>query len=177
MRCLQNLACPNLLFCVYFDSFAFIPCLLDMVHILKTNAHHTDFQTLIPLLDKELSIVNGDADAFFVQFNQLHDIRHAIVYYIDDKPVGCGAFKKYDEKTVEIKRMFVLPAFRGKGIALQILQALELWAGEEGFEAFILETSQSLPSAIALYQKAGYHIIPNYGQYTGVESSVCLGKK
>jgi GNAT superfamily N-acetyltransferase len=78
---------------------------------------------------------------------------------------------------VEIKRMFVLPEHRGKGIAGQILQQLEIWAAEGNNSTCILETGKKQPEAIALYKKAGYKIIPNYGQYENVENSVCMEKR
>ena len=90
--------------------------------------------------------------------------------------LGCGAFKEYQPKVAEIKRMFVLPEARGKGIAVAILNELEAWAAAAGYESTILETSVKLKSAIALYKKSGYQTIENYGQYIGVESSVCMKK-
>jgi GNAT superfamily N-acetyltransferase len=81
-----------------------------------------------------------------------------------------------DDTSVEIKRMFVQPAERGKGIARSILTGLELWAKETGFSYTMLETGNNQPEAIALYQKAGYTVIPNYGQYSGMETSICMRK-
>ena len=72
--------------------------------------------------------------------------------------------------------MFVLPEYRGHGIALKILNELELWAGELGYGEYILETGKKQPEAIRLYQKAGYSVIPSYGQYLNVENSVCMMK-
>ena len=97
--------------------------------------------------------------------------------YIDGEAVGCGAFKPFDHQTVEIKRMYVAPAFRGRGIAGQILAELETQANELGYVACVLETGQKQPEAIQLYQKNGYAQIPNYGQYAGVENSVCMKKR
>jgi len=76
----------------------------------------------------------------------------------------------------EIKRMFVRPERRGRGIARSILSELETWAGELGFLECILETGLKQPEAIELYRKSGYETIPNYGQYEGVENSVCMRK-
>jgi GNAT superfamily N-acetyltransferase len=90
--------------------------------------------------------------------------------------MGCGAIKKYDSQTAEIKRMFVHPDHRNKGVANSVLEELEAWARELGFTSCVLETSFKLENAIALYKKFGYQIIPNYGQYIGVESSVCMRK-
>jgi putative acetyltransferase len=72
--------------------------------------------------------------------------------------------------------MFVLPEGRGRGIASKILAELEQWAKELGFISIQLETSQKLKNAITLYRKFGYEEIPNYGQYIGVESSMCMKK-
>jgi len=72
--------------------------------------------------------------------------------------------------------MFVLPEQRGKGIAGAIVNELEQWAKASGFNYCILETSNKLTSAISLYQRCGYIVIPNYGQYQGVASSVCMKK-
>jgi GNAT superfamily N-acetyltransferase len=70
----------------------------------------------------------------------------------------------------------VQPAHRGKRIGAVVLIELENWARELGFAACILETGQKQPEAIRLYQKSGYTKIPNYGQYEGVENSVCMRK-
>ena len=72
--------------------------------------------------------------------------------------------------------MFVKPEARGKGIASKILEALESWSKDLNYQASQLETSEKLKNAIALYHKFGYKNIPNYGQYIGVESSVCMKK-
>ena len=72
--------------------------------------------------------------------------------------------------------MFILSDSRGKGFASLILAELENWALELDFEKCILETGKMQPEAIALYRKNGYCKIPNYGQYTGVENSLCFEK-
>jgi putative acetyltransferase len=142
----------------------------------RTNSDNLDFQELVVLLDADLKIRDGDDHPFYDQFNKIQNIRNVIVCYNDGKPIGCGAFKEYDSKTVEIKRMFVLPECRGKGIGLVILKELEFWAMELNYFACILETGKKQPEAISLYQKAGYAIIENYGQYENVENSVCMKK-
>ncbi len=73
--------------------------------------------------------------------------------------------------------MFVIREKRGRGYASQILNELESWAGELGFEKCILETGINQPEAIALYKKRGYKITSNYGQYAGVDKSFCFEKK
>lgn len=143
--------------------------------LLKTNSNHSDFQKLTRLFDAYLVEIDGDEKDFFAQYNQIY-IDNVIVCYVDEIAVGCGAFKEYEPTVAEIKRMFVLPEKRGKGIASTVLNALEIWAKENGFQYAILETSNQLTNAISLYQKSGYEVIPNYGQYIDVESSVCMKK-
>ena len=143
--------------------------------LLKTNSNNSDFQKLTQLFDDYLVEIDGDEKDFFAQYNQIY-IDNVIVCYEDEIAVGCGAFKEYEPTVAEIKRMFVLPEKRGKGIASTVLNALEIWAKENGFQYAILETSNQLTNAISLYQKSGYEVIPNYGQYIDVESSVCMKK-
>lgn len=129
------------------------------------------------MLDDELRIRDGADHPFYAQFNKLDAIRHVVVAYTDNVAVGCGAFRQYSVDTAEIKRMFVRPVFRGQGIALLILSNLESWASEQDYTQCVLETGYNQPEAIALYNKAGYHQIPNYGPYAGVANSICFRKK
>lgn len=144
--------------------------------LIRTDSQNPDFQELVRLLDQDLQIRDGAAHPFFAQFNKLDKIRHVVVAYRNNEAVGCGAFKEYTKKAAEIKRMFVKPEWRGQGIAKNVLSELEIWAAELGFSECILETGKNQPEAIGLYQKCGYRKIPNYGQYEGIELSVCMRK-
>lgn len=145
-------------------------------HFLKrTTSDDVDFKYLTRLFDDYLVEIDGDEKDFFAQYNQIY-IKNVVVCYENGIAIGCGAFKAYEPNVAELKRMFVLPEARGKGIASAILIELENWAKEEGFTSCILETSCRLENAIALYKKFGFEITPNYGQYIGVESSICMKK-
>jgi putative acetyltransferase len=148
-----------------------------MITIKRTTSSDNDFQKLVVKLDKDLAIRDGDEHAFYAQFNKTVSIKNVVVAYVKDEAVGCGAFKEYDADAIEIKRMYVEPTFRGKGIAQQILAELEIWAKENNYTGCMLETGKKQPEAIALYIKAGYIIIPNYGQYQNIENSVCMKKE
>jgi putative acetyltransferase len=148
-----------------------------VIRIIRTDSANSDFNTLVQHLDNELWSRYGEEQSFFDQFNKLNDIKHVVVVYQNNVPVGCGAIKQYMDHVAEVKRMYVAPALRGRGIAMQILNELEQWAKELSFRACILETGIAQPEAIRLYEKAGYIIIPNFGQYVGVESSVCMKKE
>ncbi len=145
--------------------------------IIRTNSENEDFIFLVNLLDLDLAKRDGDEHSFFVQFNKIDTIKHVVVAYENQTPVGCGAIKEFDIKTMEIKRMYTSANSRGKGIASRILSELETWTRELSYKKCILETGIKQPEAIALYNKNGYKLIPNYGQYKDVENSRCFEKK
>lgn len=147
-----------------------------MNSFIRTSPDNKDFHYLICLLDKDLANRDGEEHAFYSQFNKIANIKNVVIYYADEKAVGSGGFKEYEPGRVEIKRMFVLPEFRGKGIAFRILNELEKWATQLNYSECILETGKKQPEAIGLYRKAGYKIIQNYGQYVNVANSVCMAK-
>jgi putative acetyltransferase len=148
-----------------------------MLTITRTTSDNPDFRNLVVYLDRELHQRDGDEHAFYAQFNKIDKIRHVVVAYQREQPAGCGAIKEYSPGVAEIKRMFVPLASRRQGVARRVLVELEEWAHELGYSACILETGKKQPEAIALYQSMGYVVIPNYGQYTGVENSVCMQKQ
>ncbi len=148
----------------------------NQIVLKRTSNTEPDFKNLISKLDKYLSVANGDEDAFYAPNNVLDPLDTAVIAYYNDKPVGCGCFKKFDKQSVEIKRMYVEPELRGRGIASTVLNELEKWAKESGFEYVVLETGLKLDDANALYRKQGYEMIENYGQYAGIKSSVCMKK-
>ena len=148
-----------------------------MLELFRTDSDNNDFKTLVKLLDADLAIRDGADHAFYSQFNHIDKIKNAIVAFMDNEAVACGAFKKISDSSVEIKRMYVVENLRGQGNAQQVLAELEKWARELNFSACILETGKKQPEAISLYQKAGYAIIKNYGPYENIENSVCMEKK
>jgi putative acetyltransferase len=147
-----------------------------MINFDRCNSNNNDFRSLIQQLDSDLDSRYGEVQKQYNTHNQIDFIDTVIVAIENQIPVGCGCFKKFDNNTVEIKRMFVKSDYRGKGIASRILSELEHWAKELGYEQSILETGIKQVEAIGLYQKTGYQIIPNYGQYIGNNNSVCMKK-
>jgi putative acetyltransferase len=147
-----------------------------MITLARTTSGNIDFCNLIDVLNRELHARYGKQQEFFNQFNKLDTIRHALVAYDKGEPVGTGAIREYSWDTMEIKRMFVLPEKRGKGIASVVLNELERWSLEMNYKKCILETGSKLPEAVNLYQKSGYQRIANYGQYAGVTDSICFEK-
>lgn len=147
-----------------------------MVVLIRTDASNADFRKLVAALDEDLAIRDGEEHSFFDQYNKLDHIKHVVVAYSGTYAVGCGAIKEYATGTMEIKRMYVPVENRGQGVASRILKELEIWAKDMNYVRCILETGLKQPEAIALYRKNEYALIPNYGQYAGVASSVCFEK-
>ncbi|HZX58169.1 MAG TPA: GNAT family N-acetyltransferase [Mucilaginibacter sp.] len=145
--------------------------------IVRTESSDPDFPLLVALLNFELRERYGEAQVVYDTFNVISNLDTVVIAYRDDVAAGCRCFKKIDEKTVEIKRMFVKPGERKHGVASAILSEVEVWAKEDGFSYVILETAHKQHEAIAFYKKQGYKIIPNYGPYVGMETSICFGKK
>ncbi len=143
----------------------------------RTTSDHPDFRKMVNALDEDLNLRNGDIQRQYDQYNRIDKIKHAIVIYFEGNPVGCGCFKRFDDDTVEMKRMFVLPAMRGKQLAARMLQELEKWAVEEGNTTAVLETGRRQLEAQRLYSVAGYKRTENYGQYVGMEDSICYRKE
>ena len=148
-----------------------------MTKLYRTSSDDPNFRVLEKKLDAYLAIVDGDDHAFYDQYNHVSSIKNVVIAFVDEMPVSCGAFKVYESKMVEVKRMFTLPEFRGKGLASAVLSELEMWAAEVGFNSCILETGKKQTEAVAMYSRRGYHVIPNFGPYDGVEGSVCFEKK
>jgi GNAT superfamily N-acetyltransferase len=144
--------------------------------LVRTTSDNLDFQQLVVALDAYLRIVDGDDHAFYAQFNKTDSLSNVLVCYDQELAIGCGAFKAYDSQTVEIKRMYTLPEYRGRGVAKNIMAALEEWAKEEKYSVSILETGYLQKDAIALYTKIGYEVMENFGQYEGISTSVCMQK-
>ena len=148
-----------------------------MISITRTDSNNKDFISLVKLLDTDLAERDGEDHPFYAQFNKIDKIKYVAVAYKNDKPVSCGAIKEYSSNTMEVKRMYTLPESRGKGIATRVLIELEKWTKELGYKNCILETGKKQPEAIALYKKNGYNLIPNFGQYAGVDNSICFKKE
>jgi GNAT superfamily N-acetyltransferase len=147
-----------------------------MLTIKRTNGTNADLKELIMQLDKFLWSVYNKGMEYYGLFNYVDEGHHAVVVYDDDKPVGCGCLRNVDSETAEVKRMFVLPSARKKGVASLVLRELEKWAKEMEYKKVILETGDRLTEAINLYQKHQYSITENYGPYIGKQESVCMKK-
>jgi GNAT superfamily N-acetyltransferase len=147
-----------------------------MLKIIKTDSESEDFRTLIAELDKNLSDINGDEQNIYNSHNLIDYIETVAVIYIDENPIGCGAFKVLDNSSVEIKRVYLKLSHRGKGYSKNIMNELEEWALQKGYTRSLLETGKKQFSALALYKSIGYKVIENYGPYKNLSNSICMEK-
>ncbi|MFD1257038.1 GNAT family N-acetyltransferase [Mucilaginibacter terrae] len=150
---------------------------MNTIQLKRTTSAHPDFCMLVTQLDHDLRIRNGEMMDIYDQHNRIEAIDTVVIAYVNNTPAACGCFKPFDDHAVEIKRMFVQPQFRGKGLSKQVLQALENWARESGFTYTVLETGKKQVEALSLYPKAGYLEIPLYEPYVNLPDSVCFRKK
>lgn len=149
---------------------------MNPAHILRTTSVNPHFRTLVTQLDAELRLMYADLMDTYDKHNIIEQNDTVVVAYLNDLPVGCGCFKRFDAGSAELKRMFVNPDARGMGISKLIINELEAWARELGFTQTILETGTKNFDAHQLYRKSGYVDIPRYGPYIDLESSICMGK-
>jgi putative acetyltransferase len=147
-----------------------------MTQLIHTSSSNPDFIALIKELDKGLKENYASLQNEYDKYNKVELLETVLLAYENKEPVGCGCFKKFDPNTVEIKRMFVKPAHRGKGISKKILNELENWAAQMNFKYAVLETGIKQIEAIGLYTSVGYNRIDNYGQYKNMPTSICFRK-
>ena len=149
--------------------------------IIKVKSDHSDFIRLTNQLDGTLQALdseeNGGERLIYESLNQLENLSWALLLYDDTRPIGCAAIKKHDEKTAEVKRVFVSDLYRGKGLARRLLAELEKEAMLEGYRHLILETGKRNVAAITMYQKLHYQRIDNYAPYDKMSDSVCMKKE
>jgi putative acetyltransferase len=145
--------------------------------IKRTTTTDPDFNSLVQQLDYELWNELNEDQSTYDQHNKVPDLQTAVIVFASNQPAACGCFKVYKETTVEIKRMFVQKAFRGKGLSKTVLKELEQWAVELGYTDAILETSVHFNVAQKLYESNSYRNIDHYPPYVGLTESVCMGKR
>ncbi len=148
------------------------------MQFIVTDGRNEDFVMLCGMLDDNLNeLVGGEKQrAQYHSFNTLEKIHDVILLYDDNKPIGCAAFRHYDEGVAEMKRVFLYQEYRGNGYAKELIKRLEERAKSKGYQTLILETGKPLTAAMRLYEKLGYRIIENYGQYKDMPLSVCMKK-
>ncbi|NYH42860.1 GNAT superfamily N-acetyltransferase [Micromonospora jinlongensis] len=133
-----------------------------------------EIAALVIAQQRELREADGGLDG---QVFMPHDDVRYLAVVVNGRAVACGGLQSLDAETGEIKRMYVRPAYRGRGVARQLVAALEECAFRQGHSVVCLETGTYLPAAIALYTSCGYEQIPVYGEYVSNPYSICFAKR
>jgi GNAT superfamily N-acetyltransferase len=150
-----------------------------------TGYDHPDAVALTAAVQQEYIVRYGDIDTtemkaeHFVEPNGVF-----VVGYLDGEPVACGGWRAKDgsypylrDGDAELKRMFVVPQARGRGLSRALLRHLEEVAATAGRRRFVLETGTEQPEAVALYESEGYAPITKFGVYRDSPECICLGKE
>src|SRR5947207_7534106 len=152
----------------------------ETITIVRAELTAEVSRRLIALLNAELSGLYPEPGANHFQLNteELAPGRGTfLVVYRGGTAVGCGALRLLDAETAELKRMYLSPIVRGKGLGRRLVAALEAEARALGVRRLVLETGVRQAAALALYRATGFHPIPLFGEYClSPEASVCLGK-
>lgn len=133
-----------------------------------------EIAALVTAQQRELRAADGGLDG---QATVTHDDIGYLAVVVGGRAIACGGIQALDAETGELKRMYVRPAYRGRGVARQLLAALEELALRQGHRTVCLETGSYLPAAIGLYRSCGYQPIPVYGEYVANPYSVCFAKR
>ena len=153
---------------------------MESVVIRRSTLASADSARLIAALNAELGAAFPEpgANHFSLSAEQVEDGNGAfLIAYLDDRAVGCGAVRRLDAVTAELKRMYVDPSVRGRGIGRALVDALEREARLLGLTNVVLETGTRLARAIKLYGAMGYVPIPPFGEYlASPDTSLCFGK-
>ncbi|HEV8532453.1 MAG TPA: GNAT family N-acetyltransferase [Methylomirabilota bacterium] len=147
--------------------------------IQRSDILAPEARALIEALNAELSSRYPEEGAthFRLDAEEVVDGRGAfLIASVAGEPVGCGAVRRIEERTAEIKRMYVNPAERSRGVGRALLAALEAEARGLGMARLVLETGLRQPEAIALYERTGFSRIALFGEYVGSPLSVCMAK-
>ena len=148
----------------------------DLVIVMRTTALDINFKNLIKELDNDLRARYNSFSYSFDANIEVNDVVTVVVASINDASIGCGCFKQIDQDTVEIKRMFVNPYFRGLGVSSAVLEELLHWARSLDYSKAYLETGIEQKESINLYKKHGFEVINNFEPYTNSIESICMGK-
>ena len=137
---------------------------------------YSEVAGLVAALDAELSERYGGGDDVHIVPTDF-DAADAVLLAgsVDGRDVAIGGVRRLSEGVAELKRMYVDPAVRGRGLSRELLQALLSFARQAGYREVWLETGVQQPEAMALYESAGFTSIPSFGQYADEPDSRCYG--
>lgn len=150
---------------------------MNQIVLRQADFKNQDFILLCGELDMFLNrAIGGESKREkYKKYNHLSTMDYVIIAYDEEYAVGCAALRKYSEKEIEVKRVFVREEYRGRNIGGLLLEHLITQAKSWGFERMILETGEFLDASVRLYARYGFEQIENYGAYKNMQESLCMG--
>lgn len=147
------------------------------MHISIESPAHAEIEALIQALDVYQTPLYPAESHHGIGMDALikNNVLFAVARNDEREVVACGAVLMKG-LTGELKRMYTLPAQRGKGIARALLSFLEEAAISRGCTEFVLETGNRQPEAVALYHRCGYRVCGPFGNYTEDPNSIFMRK-
>ena len=130
---------------------------------------------LVTAMGDELTRRYGDGGLSPASPEQFRAPGTFLVAELDGVPVGCGGLRPDADGTAEIKRMYVDPAARGRGVARALLRALVEHARANGLHRLLLETGSEQPEARGLYESEGWTPVAPFGHYADDPRTRCYG--
>lgn len=151
---------------------------MNDLQLVQVTPENEDLAGLINKLDQYLFERYPVEEVHVIDFEDplVNDISFVVAYYAG-QAVGCGAIRPLDKEYTEVKRFYVDPQYRQKGVAAAILAYLEDKAKQLDYRALRLETGEEQPEAIRFYRKHGFYEIPKFGEYVDCKLSICFEKQ
>ncbi len=141
------------------------------------DAGNKDYLMLAQKLDEYYFTLVGDVQLRYAEANRPENMACLIVAYDNEIPIGCGCWKRVNQTTAEVKRIFIMPEYRRQGVASAIIRKLEGSIAQAGYCHSILETARTTNDSKALYLSLGYQEIDYFGSPAGAENCLCFEKK
>lgn len=141
------------------------------------DAADADFALLAKKLDDYYFTLVGDVHLRYAKYNDPALFGCRVVAYMDGQPVGIGAWKRANEQTAEVKRIYVEPEARRQGVATAVIRAVERDLAAHGYTRIILETAPMTEDSASLYLGLGYRKIDYYGSPAGAANCLCFEKR
>ena len=149
----------------------------ELLELRLVESGNKNFRALVRALDGEQVERFGESARKYQPSGEEEAFERACLLIREGRAVACGAFRKLDGETAELKRIYVRPDCRRRGYARQMVEQLELQALFGGYLRMAVATGRKMPEALALYAGLGYREAPAWGDFVGDRACVCMAKE
>lgn len=142
------------------------------MNIVSMKSADSNAMNLFSLHDDYMMDFLGDDKCFYTRYSEKENLENIWVIYSDGSPVGCIAYRKKDDGVGEVKRLYIVKEYRGKGISKELLKTVECYAKEQGCYTLFLDTRITLEPAVSIYRSFGFNIVFQQGLYIQMEKNI-----